>query len=50
MTQTEALLKQLFQRTLPDLTRLNVSPVGTIYNWEERLKRSFANHPVNTED
>ena len=47
--QTKALLKQLFQRTLPDLTRLNASPVGTIYDWEERLKRSLTNRPVNPE-
>ena len=47
--QTKSLLKQLFQRTLPDLTRLNVSPVGTIYDWEERLKKSLINLPVNPE-
>lgn len=47
--QTIALLKQLFQRTLPDLTRLNVSPVGAIYDWEERLKKLPTSYPVNPE-
>ena len=47
--QTTALLKQLFQRTLPDLTRRSISPVDTIYNWEERLKKSSTNCSVDPE-
>jgi len=38
--QTVSLVKQLFGRVLPDLTRLDASPLGCIDNWEERLRRS----------
>ena len=47
--QTIALLKQLFQRTLPDLIRLNISAVDTIYDWEEELKKSPADCRINPE-
>jgi hypothetical protein len=35
--QTIALIKQLFQRALPDLTRLDPTPLGQIEDWQERL-------------
>jgi hypothetical protein len=35
--QTISLVKQLFGRVLPDLTRLDPCPLGYIDNWEERL-------------
>lgn len=38
--QTVSLVKQLFGRVLPDLTRLDASPLGCIDNWMERLRRS----------
>ena len=47
--QTIALLKQLFQRTIPDLIRLNISTIDAIYDWEEKLKRSPTDCPVNPE-
>ncbi len=44
--QTIALIRQLFQRMLPDLTRLNPTPFGSIDDWVENLRsRSFSNDP-----
>lgn len=36
--QTLALIRQLFQRTLPDLTRLDLTPVGQIEDWQLLLR------------
>jgi hypothetical protein len=36
-SQTIALIRQLFQRALPDLTRLDPSPMGHIEDWQELL-------------
>ena len=47
--QTKSLLKQLFQRTLPDLMRLSKSPIDEIDDWEERLKKSPTDCHLNTE-
>lgn len=36
--QTLALIRQLFQRTLPDSTRLDPSPIGHIEDWQFLLR------------
>lgn len=36
-SQTLGLIKQLFQRALPDLTRQKSNPLGHIQDWERRL-------------
>lgn len=36
--QTLALIRQLFQRSLPDLTRLDPTPLGLIEGWQELLQ------------
>lgn len=36
--QTVSLLRQLMQRTLPDLTRLDPTPLGVIEDWQSILK------------
>ena len=38
--QTLALIKQFFQRTLPDLARLNPMPIPQIHDWEYALRHS----------
>jgi len=38
--QTLALIRQLFQRSLPDLTRLDPTPSGAIEDWQELLRTS----------
>jgi hypothetical protein len=43
--QIIALIKQLFQRSLPDLTRLDPTPFGHIEDWENRLSSRWVGDP-----
>lgn len=44
-TQTLAIIKQLFQRVLPDLSRQIEPPIGKIPDWLSLLKKTAVNDP-----
>jgi len=43
--QTIALIAQMLQRTLPDLVRLDPTPLGAIDDWKDRLGRGHGAEP-----